>query len=30
MFQCNNIAYHWSNVSMELVEKSQSKQAKRK
>ena len=19
MFQCNNIAYHWSNVNMELV-----------
>ena len=30
MFQCNNIAYHWSNVSMELVEKSPTKSNKRK
>jgi hypothetical protein len=30
MYQCNNIAYHWSNVSMELVEKSTNKQIKRK
>lgn len=30
MFQCNNIAYHWSSVSMELVEKSPSKPVKRK
>lgn len=25
MFQCNSIAFHWSNVSMELVEKSPNK-----
>lgn len=30
MFQCNNIAYHWANVSIELVERNQSKQVKRK
>lgn len=30
MFQSNNIAYHWSSVSMELIEKSQNKLAKKK
>ena len=30
MFQCNNIAYHWSQVSMELVEKSPNKLIKKK
>lgn len=30
MFQCNSIAFHWSNVSMELVEKAPNKPVKRK
>ena len=30
MFQCNNISFNWNNVSMELVEKNQSKTVKRK
>ena len=30
MFQCNNIAYHWSNVNMELIEKSPNKLIKKK
>ena len=30
MFQCNSIAFHWSNVSMELVEKTPNRPVKRK
>lgn len=30
MFQSNHIAYHWSSVSMELIEKSPNKIAKKK
>lgn len=30
MFQCNSIAFHWSNVSMELVEKVPNKPVKKK
>lgn len=30
MFQCNNISFNWNTVSMELVEKGQSKTVKRK